>query len=75
MAMQQDPYGDALKLIQIGFYTINAAVAILTYRAATKGLLNTVTTEYKKRVIERLQKLSDDLYSEFDQTSPISGLT
>lgn len=64
-----DKYGDVLKIVQIGFYTIAAIVAILTYRAARRGLLNTVNTEYQKRVIDRLQKLSEDLYSEFDPSS------
>jgi hypothetical protein len=64
-----DKYGDVLKIVQIGFYTIAAMVAILTYRAARRGLLNTVNTEYQKRVIDRLQKLSEDLYSEFDPLS------
>jgi hypothetical protein len=64
-----DKYGDALKLVQIGFYIVGAIVAILTYRAARRGLLNTVNTEYQKRVMDRLQKLSEDLYSEFDPSS------
>ena len=64
-----DKYGDVLKIVQIGFYTVAAIVAILTYRAARRGLLNTVNTEYQKRVMDRLQKLSEDLYSEFDPSS------
>jgi hypothetical protein len=36
-----DKYGDILKIVQIGFYTIAAIVAILTYLAAKRGLLNT----------------------------------
>jgi len=66
---QTDKYGDALKIVQIGFYLVGALVAILTYRAARRGLLNTVNTEYQKRVVDRLQKLSNDLYSEFDPSS------
>src|SRR5436190_69152 len=65
--MPPDKYGDALKLVQIAFYAIASVVAILTYRAARRGLLNTVNTEYQKRVMDRLQKLSDDLYSEFEK--------
>jgi CRP-like cAMP-binding protein len=53
-----DKYGDILKI-----------VAILTYLAAKRGLLNTVNTEYQKRVMDRLQKLSEELYSEFDPSS------
>jgi hypothetical protein len=64
-----DKYGDALKIVQIIFYITAAIVAILTYRAARRGLLNTVNTEYQKRVIDRLQRLSEDLYSEFDPSS------
>jgi hypothetical protein len=64
-----DPYGDALKIVQIAFYVVGAIVAILTYRAAKRRLLNTVNTEYQKRVMDRLQKLSEDLYSEFDPSS------
>src|SRR5579863_8950000 len=70
MSPTPDKYGDLLKFVQIGFYTIAAIVAILTYRAARRGLLNTVNTEYQKRVMDRLQRLSEDLYSEFDPSSP-----
>jgi tetrahydromethanopterin S-methyltransferase subunit B len=66
-----DKLGDALKIVQITFYAIGAIIAMLTYRAAKRGLLNTVNTEYQKRVMDRLQKLSEDLYSEFDPTSPM----
>jgi hypothetical protein len=55
---------------QIAFYLIGATVAVLTYRAAKRGLLNTVATEYQKRVMDRLQRLSEDLYGEFDMASP-----
>lgn len=60
----------ALKAIQIAFYITGSVVAVLTYRAAKRGLLNTVNTEYQKRVMDRLQRLSEDLYSEFDPSSP-----
>jgi hypothetical protein len=33
-----DPLGDTLKLIRIAFYTIGMIIAILTYRAAKRGL-------------------------------------
>jgi hypothetical protein len=42
-----DKYGDVLKIVQIVFYTIAGIVAILTYLAARRGLLNTVNTEYQ----------------------------
>ena len=66
----QDAVGNALKIVQIAFYVTGIIIAILTYRAAKRGLLNTVNTEYQKRVMDRLQKLSEDLYSEFDPSSP-----
>lgn len=69
VSLTADKYGDILKIVQICFYTIAAFVAILTYRAARRGLLNTAYTEYQKRVMDRLQKLSEDLYSEFDPSS------
>src|SRR5436309_1012595 len=58
------------KLVQIGFYATGATVAVLTYRSAKRGLLNTVNTEYQKRVIERLHALAEELLSEFDPGSP-----
>src|SRR5690349_6251808 len=70
MLPQPDQYGDILKLVQTGFYIVGAIIAILTYRAARRGLLNSVNTEYQKRVMDRLQKLSEELYSEFDPSSP-----
>src|SRR5262249_2337439 len=36
---------------------------------AKRGLLNTVNTEYQKRVMDRLAKLSEELFSEFDPGS------
>jgi tetrahydromethanopterin S-methyltransferase subunit B len=69
MPLTADKYGDVLKMVQIGFYTVAAIVAILTYLAARRGLLNTVNTEYQKRVMDRLQKLAEDLHSEFDPSS------
>jgi len=60
---------DALKIVQICFYVVAGVVAILTYRAAKRSLLNTVNTEYQKHVIERLKELSAELASEFDPES------
>jgi len=68
-AQVPDTLGDTLKLVQISFYSIGSLMAVLTYRAAKRGLLNSVNTEYQKRVMDRLQKLSDELYSEFDPSS------
>jgi hypothetical protein len=75
MPPTQDTLGDTLKIVQIAFYTIGMIIAILTYRAAKRGLLNTVNTEYQKRVMDRLHKLSGDLYSEFDLSSPAHWAT
>ena len=71
MLQTPDKYGDALKVVQIAFYIVGAVVAILTYRAARRGLLNTVNTEYQKRVMDRLHKLSEDLYGEFDPSAEV----
>ena len=58
------------KITQICFWTVSGTIVILTYLRARKSVLSTVNTEYQKRVMDRLQKLSEDLYSEFDQSSP-----
>ncbi|MED3981281.1 hypothetical protein [Priestia megaterium] len=55
--------------VQMGFYIIGATVAIFTYRSAKRGLLNTVHTEYQKRVMDHLERLSETLYFEFDSKS------
>lgn len=38
----------------------------MTYISARKGLLNTVNTEYYKKVIENIYKISDELYADCD---------
>lgn len=58
-----------LKIFQIGFYITGSVIAILTFIKAKNGLLNSVNTEYQKRVMDRLAALSDELYSEFDPSS------
>jgi hypothetical protein len=58
------------KFLQAVFYLTASILAILTYRSAKRGLLNTVNTEYHKKVIERLSALSNELYDEFDTSSP-----
>ncbi|PES94726.1 hypothetical protein CN510_16910 [Priestia megaterium] len=55
---------DYAALVQIGFYIIGATLAILTYKSAKRGLLNTVNTEYQKRVMDHLHELSETLYAE-----------
>ena len=67
--LPSDLLGNALKAVQIVFYIIAGIVAVLTYRAAVKGWLTPTNTEYQKRVIDRLAKLSEGLFAEFDPTS------
>ena len=45
-------------------------MAVLTYKSAKKGLLNTVNTEYHKRTFDKLEEISQELISEFDPDSP-----
>jgi hypothetical protein len=59
----------ALQLAQIIFYIAIGFVAVLTYLKAKNGLLNTINTEYHKKVIERLYQVNDDFYAEFDRSS------
>jgi hypothetical protein len=73
--MPPDALGDILKIIQITFYGTGTIIAILTYRGAKRGLLKSVNTEYQKRMMDRLHKLSEDLYSEFELSSPIHWAT
>lgn len=58
-----------LKVFQIGFYTVGSIIAILTFIKAKNGLLNSVNTEYQKKVMERLAEISDELWEEFDYSS------
>jgi len=55
----------ALKIFQIGFYVTASVIAVLTFVKAKNGLLNSVNTEYQKKVMERLSDLSE----EFDFSS------
>jgi len=64
-----DRLGDTLKIVQICFYGLGMVLGFLTYRAAQRGWLTPTNTEYQKRVMDRLAKLSEDLYAEFDPTS------
>jgi hypothetical protein len=57
------------KVVQSLFYLIAGSVAVLTYLKAKNGLLNSVNTEYQKKVLERLGALSSDLFAEFDPSS------
>jgi hypothetical protein len=59
----------ALKFFQIVFYITASVVTVLTFLKAKNGLLNSVNTEYQKRVMDRLASLSEELYAEFDPSS------
>jgi len=59
----------AVKLFQMAFYFTASTVAILTFIKAKNGLLNSVNTEYQKKVMERLSSLSEELWEEFDYSS------
>ncbi|HDY8173928.1 TPA: hypothetical protein RQL04_004425 [Vibrio vulnificus] len=59
----------AVKIIQILFYITGSVVAVLTFLKAKNGLLNTVNTEYQKKVLERLHQISEDIWEEFDFSS------
>ncbi|GAB1768781.1 hypothetical protein [Priestia megaterium] len=54
--------------VQMGFYIVGSIIAIKTFISAKRGLLNTVHTEYQKRIMDHLERLSEALYSEFDPT-------
>jgi hypothetical protein len=58
------------QIVQIAFWLVAAVLAVLTYRSAKRGLLNTVRTEYMKRVMDRLADVSNELAAEFDPESP-----
>lgn len=59
----------ANKVVQSLFYLSAIILGVLTYRRARTTILNTVNTEYHKKVIEKLAELSDTLHSEFDHSS------
>ena len=59
----------AVKIFQITFYLTASVIAILTFIKAKNGLLNSVNTEYQKKVMERLSTLSEELWEEFDLSS------
>lgn len=41
----------------------------MTYIKAKNGLLNSINTEYQKRVMDRLSQLASEIYEEFDPIS------
>jgi hypothetical protein len=59
----------AVKIFQMAFYFIASTVAVLTFIKAKNGLLNSVNTEYQKKVMERLSSVSEQLWEEFDFSS------
>ena len=58
-----------VKIFQIAFYITASVIAVLTFIKAKNGLLNSVNTEYQKKVMERLASLADELWDEFDFAS------
>lgn len=68
--IDRDALVTALQIVQIAFYVTAGIIAVLTYRSAKKGLLNTVRTEYQKRVTDRLAYLAGEIWAEFDRSSP-----
>ncbi|EHC07695.1 hypothetical protein Sbal625DRAFT_0026 [Shewanella baltica OS625] len=58
-----------LKLFQIAFYITASVIAVLTFVKAKNGLLNSVNTEYQKKVMERLSELAEEIWEEFDFSS------
>lgn len=56
-------------LLPLVFYVVASIITILTYLKAKDTLLNTVNTEYQKKVIGRLEELAKELGSEFDSKS------
>lgn len=63
------------QIFQIAFYVLGSALAILTYMSAKNGLLNTVNTEYYKRVLDNIQSISVELVDEFDIGKRSGGLS
>ena len=59
----------AVKIFQVLFYITGSTIAVLTYIKAKNGLLNSVNTEYQKKVMERLSLLAMEMYDEFDENS------
>lgn len=56
---------DLKTIAEICFYCLTGTLAILTYLSAKRVLLNTVNTEYQKKVILRLEALQKILADEF----------
>lgn len=61
---------DWQRIAQILFYITAGTVAVKTYLKAKLGLLNSINTEYQKRVMDRLSEISADLAEQIDYHSP-----
>jgi hypothetical protein len=58
-----------IKLIQIITNIVTVTIALFTYLSIKKNLLNSVNNEYQKKVLAKLEQLSDLLIEEFDMDS------
>ncbi len=58
------------KFAQISFFAVTGVLAVRTYLSARRGLLNSVNTEYYKKVIATLDEIMRELRSEFDPEDP-----
>lgn len=58
-----------LKWVQIAFYITVGVIAILAYLKAKKRLFNPIKKEYHKRMMLKVEEISNYLYSEFDEES------
>lgn len=58
-----------LRWVQIAFYITVGVIAVLAYLKAKKGLFNPVNKEYHKRMILKVEEISNYLHSEFDEES------
>ena len=67
--MQEWTLNDWHNVVRMSFYFVGTIITIATFWKAKNGLLNTVNTEYQKRVMDRLKEISDRLYAEFDPDS------
>jgi hypothetical protein len=69
LTITKDIFNIVLFIFNIIFFVVVGTVTLLTYKSARRGLLNTVNTEYQKRVMDKLSSLSEELYSEYDNSS------
>jgi negative regulator of replication initiation len=67
--MNTSLFSSASDIIQSLFYVTAAVIAVLTYTKAKKHLLSPVNAEIHKKIIDRLNEASQELFFEFDPTS------